>query len=84
MGAKVGDRIVVESERVGTPSREGAILEVIESAAGPHYRVRWDDGHESGFWPSAGSARIMPAGEAKPGETSAAPDFEETRPLAPR
>ena len=61
MGAKVGDRIVVESERVGTPSREGEILEVLGSPDAPHYRVRWEDGHESGFWPSAGSARVVPA-----------------------
>ncbi len=64
MGANVGDRIVVESERVGTPSREGEILEVIGSPTAPHFRVRWEDGHEGGFWPSAGCARIVPARRA--------------------
>ncbi len=64
MGANVGDRIIVESERVGIPSREGEILEVIGSPTAPHFRVRWDDGHEGGFWPSAGSARIVPAAGA--------------------
>jgi Domain of unknown function (DUF1918) len=76
VGANVGDRIVVESERVGTPSREGEILEVIETANGAHYRVRWEDGHETGFWPSAGSARIVAAAATTPGVTPVAPGVE--------
>lgn len=59
MAAKVGDRIVVESEKVGQPDREGTILEVLEASYGTRYRVRWDDGHESTIRPSAGSARIV-------------------------
>jgi len=59
MSAKAGDRIIIESERVGTPAREGEILEVIESAGVMRYRVRWDDGHETIFHPFAGSARIV-------------------------
>ncbi|MDQ3406734.1 MAG: DUF1918 domain-containing protein [Chloroflexota bacterium] len=31
MIAKVGDRIVIESQKVGTPVRAGDILEVIEA-----------------------------------------------------
>jgi hypothetical protein len=67
MSAKVGDRIVVESERVGKAQREGVILEVHESASGANYRVRWDDGRETEIRPSAGSARIVaaPAGGKK-------------------
>jgi hypothetical protein len=65
MSAKAGDRIVVESEKVGTSPREGEILEVIASAAGTRYRVRWDDGHESTFRPAGGSARIVSAPRAK-------------------
>ncbi len=61
MGAHVGDRIVVETERVGMRDREGEILEVLDSPAGTHYRVRWDDGRETTFWPAAGSARIVTA-----------------------
>jgi hypothetical protein len=56
---KIGDRIIVESETVGTPSREGEILEVIEGEAGIRYRVRWSDGQESLFTPAGGSARIV-------------------------
>lgn len=61
MTATVHDRIVVESERVGQPTREGEILEVIEASYGTRYRVAWDDGHESTFRPTAGSATIIPA-----------------------
>jgi hypothetical protein len=59
MQGRVGDRIRVESERVGQASREGEILEVEDSPVGVSYRVRWDDGHESSFRPHAGSARII-------------------------
>jgi hypothetical protein len=57
---KVGDRVSMESERVGQSAREGVILEVLESGESTHYRVRWEDGHESTFFPSAGSIRIIP------------------------
>ncbi len=59
MQAKVGDRIVLESEKVGQRDREGEILEVTESRLGPNYRVQWDDGHTSEIRPKAGSARIV-------------------------
>ena len=59
MVARVGDRIIVESEKVGQAAREGVILEVIEASYGIRYRVRWDDGHESTIRPSAGSARTI-------------------------
>ena len=59
MTARVGDRIVVESEKVGQPAREGVILEIIEASYGVRYRVLWDDGHESTIRPSAGSARTV-------------------------
>jgi uncharacterized protein DUF1918 len=54
----VGDRIAVETERVGQHEREGEILELIQ---GPtiSYRVRWDDGHESILTPAAGAIRKL-------------------------
>ena len=60
MVAKVGDRIIVESESVGTPTREGEVLEVIEGEVGVRYRVRWQDGRQTVFTPSGGAARIVP------------------------
>ena len=64
MTGKVGDRIVVESEKVGQAAREGEILEVIPHDSGTEFRVRWEDGHESSFRPAAGSARIVPRAKA--------------------
>ncbi len=67
MVGTVGDRIVVESDRVGQPAREGEILEVVEHPLGIEYRVRWDDGHESSLRPHGGSARIVPGDRARAG-----------------
>ena len=59
MVANVGDRIIVESEKVDVPPRSGVILEVIEHEVHTEFRVRWDDGRESGIRPPAGSYRIV-------------------------
>ena len=61
MAVKQRDRIVIDSDKVGQPAREGEILEVIEASYGTRYRVAWDDGHESTIHPVAGSARIIHA-----------------------
>jgi len=71
MQANVGDRIVLESERVGQRDRSGSILEVTESPLGPNFRVRWDDGHESEIRPKAGSARIIPVPAVEPSRPTA-------------
>jgi hypothetical protein len=57
---KPGDHVVVESAQVAHEPRVGEILEVLRNGSGFHYRVRWSDGHESLFTPTAGSARIVP------------------------
>jgi hypothetical protein len=64
--AKAGDRIIVESQKVGTPARTGEIVEVHDSPTGPRFTVRWDDGHETTFWPHAGSVTIVPSREHQP------------------
>jgi hypothetical protein len=51
MKAKVGDEIVVDAPHTGDLRRAGEILEVIDRGGIEHYRVRWDDGHESVFFP---------------------------------
>jgi hypothetical protein len=66
MDAQVGDRIIIESQKVGEKRREGVVLEVISSPSGTaHYRVQWDDGHESTFWPAAGAVRTVHQEQAK-------------------
>jgi len=57
MKGHVGDRIVVESERVLQPARTGVIEEVLREQP-PRYQVRWEDGRTSIFAPAAGVARI--------------------------
>ncbi|HEY6749362.1 MAG TPA: DUF1918 domain-containing protein [Mycobacteriales bacterium] len=57
MRAAVGDKIVVETESVGRTRRRGEVLEVLLTG-GEHYRVRWDDGHESLMFPGP-DARIV-------------------------
>lgn len=53
MDAKPGDEIVVDAVHEGEPKREGEILEVKTGGGIVHYRVRWDDGHESVFFPGS-------------------------------
>jgi hypothetical protein len=57
---KVGDRIVMESESLHEPARDGVIVEVLGSGEGTHYTVRWEDGHKSTFFPTFGATRIIP------------------------
>jgi hypothetical protein len=58
--AQVGDVIVVEGHRLGESRRMGEILEVLGEPDHEHYRVRWDDGRETVFYPSS-DARIQRA-----------------------
>ena len=55
---EVGDRIMVDSQKVDEPARTGTILEIVEHEYGTSYRVAWDDGHESTFRPTAGTVRV--------------------------
>ena len=84
MNGKPGQRILVESESVGTPNREGEILEVIQGEVGIRYRVRWADGHESVFTPSGGAAKIFPAAKPPATEVSTAKRSAPTRTTAKR
>ena len=55
MKAQVGDELVVRGRHVGDPDRAGVIIEVRGEAGGPPYLVRWGDGHDSSFYPAAGT-----------------------------
>lgn len=54
-----GDRISVDSQKAGASPREGMLLEIVEHDYGTSYRVRWDDGHESTFRPTAGTVHTV-------------------------
>lgn len=45
--------LVVHGHAVGQPERAGEILEVLGDPGHEHYRVRWDDEHESLVYPSS-------------------------------
>ncbi|HEV8250381.1 MAG TPA: DUF1918 domain-containing protein [Gaiellaceae bacterium] len=66
MKAHVGDRIVVESERLTQQRREGVIEEVLREEPA-RVLVRWDDGHTSIFSPAAGAATVTPAKKKRAG-----------------
>jgi hypothetical protein len=57
--AQVGDRIVVDSDKVGVPARQGEILQITPHENHDEFRVRWDDGHETEIRPTGASYRIV-------------------------
>ncbi len=61
MELKVGDRVEAESESTERPPRAGVVEEVLEGEPSPRYRIRWDDGHESIYAPSAGALHLAQA-----------------------
>ena len=49
--AKVGDVVAIHAHHLGERERLGEILEVLGRPDRIHFRVRWDDEHESIFYP---------------------------------
>jgi hypothetical protein len=49
---KRGYVVEIHGHRVGEKSRTGEILEVLGTPGHEHFRVRWDDGRESVYYPS--------------------------------
>jgi hypothetical protein len=52
--AHVGDWLEVGGPP-GTMARRGQVLEVLGAAGHTHFRVRWDEEHESLFYPTDGA-----------------------------
>ena len=59
MRANAGDRLVVESNKVDSPRREGEVVEVRGPDGSPPYVVRWEDGHEGLTYPGP-DAHVLP------------------------
>jgi hypothetical protein len=59
MDAHVGDRIILDSDKVGVAARQGEILEVRPHETHVEFQVRWDDGHVTEIRPSGASYRIV-------------------------
>ena len=58
--AQIGDEIVVDNMQLGHPARKGRVLEVLGNSDAVRYRVEWDDGHESVFFPGSTSHVVHP------------------------
>ena len=61
--AQPGDFILIDSPKVGSPPREGEVLEAIQGMVSVSYRVRWTDGHQTVIAPTSGTARIVRASD---------------------
>ena len=55
MDAAIGDHFVIEGEKVGQTRRNGEVVEVLGISSQQHFRVRWDDGHETIYFPGLGA-----------------------------
>jgi hypothetical protein len=53
MQPKRGYVVEIHGHHVGEKSRTGEILEVLGAPGHEHFRVRWEDGRESVFYPSS-------------------------------
>jgi hypothetical protein len=61
--ARVGDAIEVDNMELGHPKRRGEVLEVLGTGDTEHYRVRWDDGHETIFFPGSTAHTVHLGGQ---------------------
>lgn len=52
MRAQTGDALRIRGHHVGDHDRQAVIVEVHGPEGTPPYLVRWEDGHESVFFPS--------------------------------
>jgi hypothetical protein len=52
-----GDRVLAEAESTDRAPRRGVVEEVLRDEPHPRYRIRWNDGHESIYTPTAGALR---------------------------
>jgi len=57
--ARVGDWIEIHGHIQGEPPRAALVLEVLGTPGNEHYRVRWDEEHESILYPGP-DAMIRP------------------------
>ena len=59
--AEVGDQIQITGHVVGDAPRNAEILEVLGEPGHEHFRVRWEDGHESIYFPADDASIKRPA-----------------------
>lgn len=59
--ARTGDEILITGHSVGAAPRAAVILEVLGEGERVRFRVRWEDGHESIFFPGEDAIVRRPA-----------------------
>ena len=57
----VGDVVEITGHSVGDQPRSAEVIEILGSGEREHYRVRWEDGHESIFFPAEDATVTRPA-----------------------
>ena len=57
--ARAGDWIEIHGHAQGESPRTALVLEVLGTPGNEHYRVRWDEEHETVHYPSEGT-RVVP------------------------
>jgi hypothetical protein len=62
---QAGDLIEITGHAVGDAPKRAEILEVIGEPGHEHFRVRWEDGHESIYFPGADAVISRPRAKAK-------------------
>jgi hypothetical protein len=60
-----GDLIEITGHAVGDAPRTAQVIEVLGDGEREHYRVRWEDGHESVFYPGDDAVVRHPAGSGQ-------------------
>ena len=63
--ARVGDAVEVKG-LPGNPAEQGQIIEVLGAGEHVHFRVRWDDEHESLLYPKDGARVHRPTHDRNP------------------
>jgi hypothetical protein len=79
----VGDRVRVNSKKVGEAPRDG----VVSGVSGQLLRIKWSTGEESTFVPGPGSLVVLakekaPPGKKTPGPLKATKASKATKPAA--
>ena len=64
-GAHVGDWLETRGIH-GEPARRGEIIEILGQPGHEHFRVRWDEQHESIVYPADGVSVVRQAHKRKP------------------
>lgn len=68
MKAAAGDTLAIKATHQGEADRHGLIIEVHGKDGEPPYLVRWEDDHDSIFFPAAGAVVEHHPASGQPGQ----------------